>query len=519
MNTARTAGVLLPIFSLPGPFNIGCFGSEAVDFARSLRRMGFSYWQILPINPPAAGDSPYQCYSAFAGNPLMIDLRQLVADGLLSVHDLGTIAPPESAHRCDYKAAAATHRRLLRVAYANCPADRVAVIKDTVCREHPEVMDFALFTAIRETFGEVCWAEWPDKDLRDHNVLALLQFESEHADAVNYQLFCQYWFFYQWFALRATINALGVSIMGDLPIYVGYDSSDVWAHPEQFELDENRQPIEVSGVPPDYFTEDGQLWGNPLFNWDKMAADGFTWWKARIRASFELFDIMRLDHFRGFVDYWAVPFGEKTARNGRWRPGPRMKLLAAFKEACPLAVLVAEDLGASDDGAVAAFLEQSGLPGMRIMQFGFAEGGEIHLPHNYTPNCIVYTGTHDNDTLFGWIWETKAAYREYCLEYAGFDLNDDWGQGGPKSRVIRAMLRVIWQSAANMLVVPVQDMLGYGNDTRMNIPGQASGQWRWRATAEDLASIDQEAFSRLNRIYRRENQLASADFLALVTEL
>lgn len=514
MNVTRAAGVLLPIFSLPGPFSIGCLGNEAVDFARLLRRMGFSCWQILPVNPPAAGDSPYQCYSAFAGNPLLIDLRQLATEGLLSESDLDTIALPATPHRCDYEQAAATHGRLLGVAYANCPPERVAVIREAIRSEHPQVVDYALFTAIRRHFGELPWPEWPDRELRSHDPLALARFEAEQGDDVSFQLFCQYWFFRQWFALRAAINAIGIRIMGDLPIYVGYDSADVWAHPDQFELDENLQPVEVSGVPPDYFTADGQLWGNPLFNWDRMAADRFTWWKARIRASFELFDRLRLDHFRGFVNYWSVPFGEKTARNGRWRPGPGMKLIDAFRAACPQGGLVAEDLGASDDGTVAAFLEQTGLPGMRIIQFAF--GGDednVHRPHNYKQNCIVYSGTHDNPTLLGWLWETEAPDREFGLEYAGFDPNGDWGQGGPQSRPIRALLRVIWQSVASLVVVPVQDMLGFGNDTRMNVPGQASGQWRWRVTREELDSIDVEAFRRLNRIYGRERPPADASGL------
>ncbi len=506
MNLSRAAGVLLPIFSLPGPFNIGCFGNEAVDFARLLRAMDFTYWQILPLNPPAAGDSPYQCYSAFAGNPLLIDLRQLVAEGLLKESDLAALPSPVNAHQCDYIAAAAVHDRMLRLAYVNCPPARLEKIKSSVRSERPQVLDYALFTAIREANGGLCWNQWPDEGLRLHEERALARFEAEHAEAIGYQLFCQYWFFHQWLELRAAVNALGIRIVGDLPIYVAYDSSDVWANPEQFELDDDLLPLEVSGVPPDYFTIDGQLWGNPLFNWDYMAVDGFSWWNSRICASFELFDIMRLDHFRGFVDYWAVPYGSATARNGRWRPGPGIALLDSLRKASPHAVLIAEDLGAFADTAVEDLREKVGLPGMRILQFAFDyRADNVHLPHNYCTNSVIYSGTHDNQTLLGWLWEADEKTREYGLQYVGLNSECNWGEGGPRSPVIQEFLRIIWQSVAHTVIVPVQDMLGYGSDTRINTPGQASGQWRWRVTEKDLNLINKKLFRSFNKLYWRAN--------------
>ncbi len=510
MNINRAAGALLPIFSLPGPFNIGCFGNEAVDFARLLRAMDFSYWQILPLNPPAAGDSPYQCYSAFAGNPLLIDLRGLVAEALLSESDLADIPPPRSIHECDYATAAKVHDRLLRLAYVNCPSERLETIKSSVRRERPEVLDYALFAAIREVNDGLAWNLWPDEGLRLHEQRALARFEIEFPEAIGFQLFCQYWFFRQWLELRAEINALGIHIVGDLPIYVAYDSSDVWAHPEQFELGEDLLPVEVSGVPPDYFSEDGQLWGNPLYNWDYMAVDGFSWWNSRICASFELFDIMRLDHFRGFVDYWAVPFGSPTARKGRWRPGPGIALLDSIREACPQASLIAEDLGSFQDSAVDDLRELAGYPGMRILQFAFDyRADNVHLPHNYKANSVVYSGTHDNQPLLGWLWETDNETREYGLQYVGLDPGCNWCEGGPNSPVIQEFLRVLWLSVAQTVIVPVQDMLGYGNDTRINTPGIPEGQWRWRVTVSDLERINQEFFLKLNKLYWRGNSTRS----------
>lgn len=502
----RASGVLLPIFSLPGPFSIGCFGNEAVDFARQLRDMGFTYWQILPLTPPAGGDSPYQCYSAYAGNPLMVDLRQLVDHDLLTPSELADFQVTSAPHTCHYPEAAATHQFLLELAFSRCDPEEIERIDRYAASAPAGIKDYALFMSIRERYDNISWHLWPDAGLRSHDPEALAQFTREHHQTVRFHLFVQYWFFRQWQALRTRINALGVRIMGDLPIYLAYDSSDVWAERSQFELDENNQPVEVAGVPPDYFTANGQLWGNPLYHWQAMKQDGYDWWIRRIRESFRLFDVLRLDHFRGFVNYWAVSNGETTARKGRWRPGPAAALFKAVAAACPEAVLVAEDLGANDDGAVAAFLKHSGLPGMRVLQFGFdIHDDNAHLPHNHIQNSVAYSGTHDNNTLLGWLYDSVSDEREYGLAYAGVDASCNWGQGGPDAVAVRALLRTLWQSCAKLIIVPVQDLLGYGADTRINTPGESEGQWRWRATADDLKRIDQTAFRAMNRIYRREN--------------
>ncbi len=501
----RAAGVLLPIFSLPGPFAIGCFGDEAVDFATAIRDMGFTYWQILPLNPPAGGNSPYQCYSAFAGNPLMIDLRELATEGLLTAEELSEGFSRSDPRTCDYTAAALSHLKLLKTAFERCDETACLVFDRFAVDERPEIMDYALFMSIRDHYGGISWHLWPDESLRHHDRAALDQFAGQFRQTVRFHLFCQYWFFRQWHALRQTVNDLGVRIMGDLPIYLAYDSCDVWANQDQFELDDFLNPIEVSGVPPDYFTEDGQLWGNPLYDWEAMKKDGYAWWIRRIQESFRLFDLLRLDHFRGFANYWAVPNGETTARNGRWRPGPGMPLFDAIYAACPQADLVAEDLGASDDGTVAAFLEATGLPGMRVLQFGFdVTDDNGHLVHNHTQNSVAYSSTHDNNTLLGWLFEAAPAERDYGLSYVGLGPDSNWTQGGPDSFVIRTFLRVLWQSTARLVIVPVQDMLGYGADTRINTPGQPTGQWRWRVTEDDLSRIDRPAFLALNRVFRRE---------------
>lgn len=502
----RTSGVLLPIFSLPGPFSVGCFGNEAVDFARMLRDMGFTYWQILPLGPPAAGDSPYQCYSAFAGNPLMIDLRQLADQGLLTAGELAEAIWTGSPHVCDYEAAARSHQEMMRLAFSRYESSGRTGLDEFIASDPTGIRDFALFLSIRSHYAGLSWHLWPDENLRNHDPAALDRFMQEHQQEIRFNLFGQYEFFRQWDALRAEINSLGIRIVGDLPIYVGYDSCDVWADRHQFELDTNNLPIEVAGVPPDYFTEDGQLWGNPLYDWAAMNQDGFSWWVRRIQESFRLYDVVRLDHFRGFVNYWAVPAGETTARNGHWRTGPGAALFKAIRAQCPDADLIAEDLGASDDGSVAAFLLQSGLPGMRVLQFGFGtECDSEHLPHNHTANCVAYTSTHDNTTLLGWLYGALPEERRFGLDYVGLAPDCRWGEGGPHAPVIRAFLRTLWQSCASRVIVPVQDMLGYGADTRINIPGHPTGQWRWRASHEDLLRIDQAAFKALNHTYRREN--------------
>ena len=466
----RHSGILLHISSLPSPYGIGTLGREAYAFADFLRAAGQKYWQLLPLGPTSYGDSPYQSFSTFAGNPYFIDLDLLAEDGLLSPSELEAEDWGGQRRYVDYGRIYAARFGLLRKAFqAGYPRDRAAV--EAFCRENKWLDNYALYMALKARFGMKSWLDWPDEDLRLRRAEALERAREELAEDIAFYAYLQYLFFRQWDALREYIHSLGIRIIGDLPIYVAMDSADVWAEPEFFQLGEGNVPTEVSGVPPDYFSADGQLWGNPLYDYDRMKADGYGWWIRRVEGAGRLFDIIRIDHFRGLESYWAVPYGADTAKNGRWRKGPGMDLVGTLTSWFPGLSFIAEDLGFLTP-EVRRLLEDSGLPGMKVLEFAFdAREPSNYLPHTYNRHCVCYVGTHDNETVEQWRWQADRADVTFARKYLG--LNDaegfHWG-----------MIRGGMSSVADTFLVQMQDCLGLGAEGRMNTPGTGWGNWRWR---------------------------------------
>ncbi len=499
----RAGGVLMHITSLPGPYGIGKFGTEAVRFARLLGRAGFTYWQVLPFTPVDESHSPYMAYSAFAGYIGLIGPEGLADEGLLDPRECACFAYPGCASRTDYGFAYDKALEMLRLAYTRTgPGHRTRV--EAFAREHAGWLeDYALFMTIRERFGGQPFWLWPDPALKRHERTALEKVRAEEPGEVDFWKFAQYVFHTQWSGLKEAVNRLGIRVVGDMPIYVSMDSSDVWGAPYLFKLNGDLSPKVVAGVPPDYFSADGQLWGNPIYDWDRMEETGFAWWISRIREALGRFDLIRIDHFRGFESYWEVDAGSPTAVSGRWRKGPAMRLFNKVREAFGDAAIIAEDLGDISDG-VRQFLRDSGFPGMKVLQFGFDPAADSeHLPHNYTRNCVAYTGTHDNSTLLGWLCEAGDEQRAFALRYCGIGDDGAIQAGGTDEAFPFAAARTLWQSPAALTILPVQDLCGLGADTRMNIPGTPSGNWSFRIGEDTLDAIAAERWRMLNVTYRR----------------
>jgi 4-alpha-glucanotransferase len=472
---SRASGILLHPTSLPGTYGIGDLGDAAFSFCEMLAGAGQTYWQVLPLGPTGYGDSPYQCFSAFAGNTLLVSPDKLVADRLLAEDDLNN-RPEFGIDRVDYGAVFGWKNELLRRAYGAFLAiedDDLTNEFNSFCAEHAYWLDdYSLYRAIKESDGQRAWYEWPET-LRLRDPQTIESAVERLADGIRAEKFYQFIFFRQWGRVKEHANSLGIKIIGDLPIFVALDSADVWRHQDQFKLNADGSPQVVAGVPPDYFSSTGQRWGNPIYNWDAMADDGFRWWISRFRASLEMFDIVRIDHFRGFASAWEVPGGDKTAENGTWVEVPGRELFTAVREELGSMPIVAEDLGEITPD-VEALLEEFHFPGMRILQFGFGgDAGNLHLPHNYIKNCAAYTGNHDNDTSNGWFASLGKPERNHCLQY----LNSDGAE------IHWDMIREVWASVADTAIAPMQDILGLGNDGRMNLPASVGGNWDWRLTS------------------------------------
>ncbi len=489
----RSAGVLLHPTSLPGDLGIGKFGREAYRFVDFLAAAGMKHWQVCPLGPTGYGDSPYQCFSAFAGNPYLIDLHPLAAEGLVTKDELISLQrlPRE---RIDY---GEVYQKLWPVLNAACErfaqsgADHLDGYGDYAAfkKEHADWLEpYAAFSAAKSHFEGKPWNEWP-KELRSYAGFQKSALPGKLAAAMESVRFLQYLFYGQWSQLRAYAAEHDIGIIGDAPIFVAYDSADVWASPELFQLKKDGTPVAVAGCPPDYFAKTGQYWGNPLYDWDKMAADGYAWWKARLRSNFTLFDIIRLDHFRGFASYWSIPYGSPDARPGKWVDGPGLPFFESLAKEFPDAKIIAEDLGDITPDVI-ELKEATGLPGMVVLQFAFGDPKSIHLPHNHEPVQTVYPGTHDNDTTLGWYAEAGEKACDHMRRYLGVD------GSVPQWDFVRAAYR----SPARLAIIPLQDLFNLDTEARMNMPGAAAGNWQWRYRPEQLEKLWQESASYLKEL-------------------
>ena len=491
----RKSGILLPVSSLPSAYGIGCFSREAYEFIDKLKAAGQSYWQILPLGPTSYGDSPYQSFSSFAGNPYFISLDGLVEEGYLTREDCTSCDFGDNEEYVDYEKLYKNRFRLLRKAYENSHIQDKEEFQAFI-RENKDWLDnYALYMAVKAHFDNTCWVEW-DEDIKLRKPEALKKYQKEFADEIGFYQFQQYLFAKQWKALKAYANQNGIKIIGDIPIYVAFDSSDAWANPELFQFDENCNPIAVAGCPPDGFSATGQLWGNPLYRWEYHKETGYAWWLNRLKATFEKYDVLRIDHFRGFDEYYAIPYGEPTAENGKWEPGPGYDLFKTMKEVLGKKEIIAEDLGFLTP-SVLKLVKKTGYPGMKVLQFAFDSREESdYLPHNYTKNCVVYTGTHDNDTTEGWFTALSARDRRFCRRYL-----DMKGRG--QGRIHTALIRTALASVADTAIIPMQDYLGLDSRARINTPSTLGNNWKWRMKADAFTGELAEEIRKITKLYGR----------------
>lgn len=488
----RESGILMHISSLPGPFGIGTMGKNAYEFVDFLKKSGQKVWQILPLSPTGYGDSPYQSCSAFAGNHYLIDLETLMDNGLLEKQEAESFFWGNNEEKVDFGVLYENRTKVLRLAFNRFVPDEK--YKKFVEENESWLSEYALFTAIKDSLGGIPWTEWPE-ELRLRDKKSLAEKREELKDDIAFKYFLQFEFFSQWEKLRAYANENGIKIVGDIPIYVPLDSADVWAEPGEFLIDENLNPKRVAGCPPDSFSADGQLWGNPIYDWDKMKGNGFAWWKRRLGAAKHMYDVIRIDHFRGFESYWSIPAGDKTAMNGHWEKGPGMDFINAVKS-IPEVDFIAEDLGYVTP-EVRKLQEDSGYPGMKVMQFAFdsREAGN-YLPHTYLENSVVYSGTHDNPTLVQWLSDVAESDLEEGKKYLG--LTEEEG-------LVKGLIRGCMASNSRLCVILMQDYLELGEEARMNLPGTLSDKnWTWRAkpgfASEELGKHILEITTRFGRI-------------------
>lgn len=506
---SRSSGVLLSVTSLPSKYGIGCFSKEAYDFVDWLVKAGQTWWQILPLGPTCYGpsdDSPYQSYSAFAGNPYMISLETLIKEGVLSRKECDALDFGENPQKVDYDKLHENRYALLHKAYERSNISQDPEYQAFLKDNNWWLQDYALFMALKDFFGGVCWTEWP-QDIRLHWGFALDYYREKLYFDIEFQQYLQFKFFQQWLKLKAYANDKGIQIIGDMPIYVSLDSSDVWAHPELFQLDENNKPTAIAGCPPDAFSADGQVWGNPLYRWDYHKQTGYEWWVSRLYQSFKLYDSVRIDHFRGMDEYFSIPYGAETAKNGHWEPGPGMSLFEMVEQKLGRKQLIAEDLGHMTD-TVRRLVKDSGFPNMKVIQFGFdvndAAKTNDYLPHNYDRNCVVYTGTHDNETVAGWYKGLKKKEKLLLREYL-----DDYHTD--EAVFYRSINRMAMAATADICILPIQDVLGLDNSARMNQPSTVKTNWRWRLDGELLTREAQKELLELTNRYGRFNWLTKKE--------
>ena len=480
----RSSGVLMHVSSLWGDHSCGCFGNSAKQWVDFLCAAGFTYWQVLPFCVPDEYNSPYKSYSTFSIHPYFIDLEQRAKQGLLTCDEIRE-CKQDSPYRCEFERLGKERMPLLFIAASRFLAKAQSVNRlDEFFKEYSQTESFCRFMALKEANGGAQWNQW-----------TVTKYDTE---VYNCWRFIQYVAITQWQEIKAYANQRGVRIIGDIPMYVAYDSSDVWADPTMFRLDKRNLPSGIAGVPPDYFSADGQVWGNPLYDWKRMKQDGYAWWKERMGFMLKLFDGVRIDHFRALEAFFCIPYGDSNAHRGKWIKGPGMDFIRELKSVCGDALIIAEDLGDITD-KVRKLVNDSGYPGMRVLQFGFLsdDNNSDHVPHRYSQNCVAYTGTHDNNTLLGYVWELDESARNRFVDYFGHPRND-WDNC--YGTVIRSMLA----TSADTVIFPVQDLLRFGADTRLNTPGSCGDNWSFRITRQQFESLDAEHYSYLNRLYGRK---------------
>ena len=489
----RASGVLLPVFSLPSKYGIGCFSKEAYKFIDQLKEAGQSYWQILPLGPTGYGDSPYQSFSTYAGNPYFIDLKTLIKEGLLTKKECKAYDFGDQETKIDYEKIYYSRFKVLKKAFQRFKPDKE--YQEFVKENEEWLEDYSLYMAIKDSKDGASWNVWEDS-LKNREPEALVKAKEELKDAIDFYKFQQYEFDRQWKKLHAYANKQGIQIVGDIPIYVAFDSADAWAAPEMFQFDEENNPVAVAGCPPDAFSATGQLWGNPLYNWEYHKKTGYEWWIRRIGYCFKLYDVVRIDHFRGFDEYYAIPYGDETAVNGKWMPGPGMDLFQAVEAKLGRPNIIAEDLGFLTD-SVLKMLADSGFPGMKVLQFAFDPSAEsAYLPHTYPKNCVVYTGTHDNDTTRGWYHSESKATRDFAKEYMNVQRMDE-------DNLAWDFIRVAMGSVADLCITPMQDFLNLDGEARINMPSTLGGNWAWRMKKGQFDKEIVKKMARMTKIYGR----------------
>lgn len=490
----RASGILLPITSIPSNYGIGCFSKEAYEFVDSLKKAGQSYWQILPLGPTSYGDSPYQSFSTFAGNPYFIDLEELVQEGLLSKEECEECDFGENPREVDYGKIYESRFGLLWSAFQNFDTEKEDFV-EFVTKNSNWIENYSLYMAIKDSYEGLSWIFW-EEDIKLRKPEAVQKYREELADDVDFYMFIQYEFAKQWNLLKNYANQQGIRIIGDIPIYVAFDSADCWANKELFQFDEKNQPIAVAGCPPDAFAATGQLWGNPLYDWEYHKKTQYAWWKQRVKASFKMYDVVRIDHFRGFDEYYSIPYGNETAENGEWKKGPGIDLFNSISKDLGKLDIIAEDLGYLTDSVV-KLVHDTGYPGMKIIQFAFdSREGSNYLPHTYDKNCVVYTGTHDNDTISGWYQTISKDDKEYAKEY----LNN---RNCDEKKIHWDFIRAAMASVADLAIIPMQDYLGLGSEARMNIPSTLGDNWKWRLLKGEVTDQLLDEINKITILYER----------------